>query len=85
MSRFGPAAVLAPGGRCYLHEFATEFDIPNTPRRVTFEELRARFTLARGWRIREVREAEFLSRMGPVPAIAACVERVAPPGDPNAS
>ena len=77
------ASVLAPGGRYYLHEFATEFDIPNTPRRVTADEIRTRFALESGWRIREVREAEFLSRMGPVPAIVACVERIAPAGDRN--
>lgn len=34
------ALVLRPGGRCYLHEFAVTFPIPNVPRQVTEEELR---------------------------------------------
>ena len=67
-------SVLLPGGRYYLHEFATEFPVPNTPRQVTAEELRARFTVASGWRILELRSAEFQSRIAPVPAVAACVE-----------
>ncbi len=70
------ASVLHPGGRYYLHEFATEFAIPNTPRQVTADEVRARFTPAKGWRILEVGPAEFLSRIAPVPAILACVERL---------
>ena len=71
------AATLAPGGRLYLLEFAVEFDIPNTPLTVTGDELRARFTADRGWRIAELRPAQFLSRIAPVPAVAACIERLA--------
>lgn len=70
------AGALLPGGRLYLLEFATEFDIPNTPRKVTEEEVRARFTEANGWRILAVRPAQFESRIAPVPALAACIERL---------
>ena len=72
------AAALLPGGRYYLHAFATEFPVPNVPRAVTPDEVRARFTAANGWRVLEVRSAEFLSRVAPVPATVACVERIAP-------
>ena len=69
------AATLAPDGRYYLLAFAVSFDVPNTPREVSADELRARFTAEKGWRIVASRPAEFQSRMAPVPAIAACVER----------
>ena len=68
--------VLVPGGRYYLHEFATEFEVPNTPRQVTEEELRMRFSEKKGWRILDVRPGEFLNRVAPVPAILACIERL---------
>jgi SAM-dependent methyltransferase len=70
------AATLRPGGRYYLLAFATEFPVPNTPLQVTEEELRARFTAENGWRILEIRSAEFHSRIAPVPAIGACIERL---------
>jgi SAM-dependent methyltransferase len=70
------AATLLPGGRLYLLEFATEFDIPNTPRRVSEDELRTRFTEENGWRILAVRPAQFESRIAPVAAVAACIERL---------
>lgn len=70
------AKTLLPGGRYYLLAFATEFDIPHAPRKVTEDELRARFTADAGWRIRTVRPAHFQSRVAPVPAIAACIERL---------
>jgi SAM-dependent methyltransferase len=72
------AATLVPGGRCYLLEFAVEFPIPNTPLQVTEDELRARFTTAKGWRILTLRPAQFESRIAPVPAVAACIERLDP-------
>lgn len=71
------AATLLPGGRIYLLAFAVDFQIPNTPRAVTEEELRARFTRERGWQIHTIRPAELISRIAPVPAISACIERVA--------
>lgn len=71
------AASLLPGGRYYLLAFAIDFQIPNTPRLVTEEELRTRFTSERGWHIHTIRPAEILSRIAPVPAIIACIERVA--------
>jgi SAM-dependent methyltransferase len=69
---------LLPGGRYYLLAFATEFDMPNTPLKVTEDELRARFTVENGWRILAVRPAQFESRYAPVPALAACIERIGP-------
>jgi SAM-dependent methyltransferase len=74
------AATLLPGGRLYLLEFAVEFDMPNTPLKVTEEELRARFGAERGWRVLAIRPAQFLSRFAPVPALAACIERLAAEG-----
>jgi ubiquinone/menaquinone biosynthesis C-methylase UbiE len=66
-----------PGGRYYLLAFAVEFPIPNVPRQVSAEELRTRFTAEKGWRILEIRAAQFLSRVAPpVPAICACMERL---------
>jgi hypothetical protein len=71
------ASILTPGGRYYMHEFAVEFDIPNVPRGVSEEEVRARFTTEKGWRILKLRQAEFLSNVAPpVPAISACIERL---------
>ena len=71
------AETLEPGGRYYLLAFAVEFPLPNTPRKVGEDELRARFTAANGWRILAMRPAQFQSRIAPVPAVAACIERLA--------
>lgn len=69
--------VLIPSGRYYLHAFDIEFAIANMPRKISAEEVRARFTPEAGWRIIDLRVAEFLSRVAPpVPAIAACIERL---------
>lgn len=71
------ASTLLPHGHYYLHEFAIEFQAPNLPRQVTVEELQARFTADKGWRIKEIRSVEFLSRVAPpVPAVCACIERL---------
>lgn len=70
-------SVLRPGGRYYLHAFAVEFAAVNMPRAITDGELRRRFTGGRGWRILDIRPAEFYSRVAPpVAAIAACIERL---------
>lgn len=67
---------LLPGSRYYVLAFAIEFQIQNAPRAIPEKELRARFTEAKGWLMREIRPAEFLSRVAaPTPAIRACVER----------
>ena len=71
-------AVLGPGGRYYLLAFDVEFPMPNMPHRVSEEELRTRFTPEAGWRILAVRPAQFLSRVQPVAAVAACIERLPP-------
>ena len=73
------ASILRPGGRCYLHEFAVSFPVPNVPRAVTEAELRAFFAAERGWRLLTIRKGEFLSRIAPVPAILACIEYVGAP------
>jgi SAM-dependent methyltransferase len=71
------AMALRPGGRYYLLAFAIEFAMPNLPRAVSPDELRARFTPGKGWRILDLRSAEFLSRVAPpVPATRACMERL---------
>jgi cyclopropane fatty-acyl-phospholipid synthase-like methyltransferase len=70
------ASTLVAGGRYYLLAFAITFPIPNSPRDVSEEEVRSRFTAERGWRVLECRPAEFLSRIAPVPAISACIERL---------
>ncbi len=70
------ATVLVPGGRYYLHAFAVEFSMENMPRKVTEAELQMRFGEEKGWRILDIRPAEFHSRVAPpVAAIVACVER----------
>lgn len=71
------ASTLLPNGRYYLHEFAIEFAMPNLPRKIMADELQARFTADKGWRIREIQSVEFLSRVAPpVPATCACIERL---------
>jgi hypothetical protein len=69
------ARAVRPGGRCYLHEFAVDFPLANVPRQVTKSEVRERFSRERGWRVLELRAGEFHSRVAPVPAILACMER----------
>ena len=74
------AAALAPSGRYYLLGFAFDSRIPNAPRQVTESEVRARFTPEHGWRILALRPARFVirsARGNDVPAVAACVKRVA--------
>lgn len=72
------ALTLLPSGQYYMHEFDVEFPVPNLPRQIGAQELRARFTTERGWKIKEIQSAEFLSRVAPpVPAICACIERLA--------
>jgi SAM-dependent methyltransferase len=72
------ALSLLPGGHYYLHEFDIEFPMSNMPREINAQELQARFTQERGWRIKEIQSVEFLSRVAPpVPAICACIERLA--------
>jgi cyclopropane fatty-acyl-phospholipid synthase-like methyltransferase len=71
------ALTLLPGGHYYLHEFSIEFPMPNMPRQITADEIQARFTTDRGWRIKDVQSVGFLSRVAPpVPAICACIERL---------
>jgi len=68
---------LVSGGRYYLHEFAIEFPIDNVPRAITRDEIHARFNAGTGWRVLDVRDAEFLNRVAqPTAAIAACIERL---------
>ena len=71
------ALALAPGGRYYLLAFAVAFPILHGPRAVTEQEVRMRFTPARGWEVRACHPAEFVIRAGRVPATCACIERTA--------
>jgi len=74
------ATALAPGGRYYLLGFAFDSPMPNAPKQVTESELRARFAPEHGWRILALRPARFVirsARGNEVPAVAACIERVA--------
>ena len=71
------ASTLLPGGRYYMHAFAIEFPVSSMPRQITADEVRARFTAARGWQIKDIQAVDFLSRVAPpVPAICACIERL---------
>ena len=71
------ARTVLPHGQYYMHEFAIEFPVSGLPRQISAEELQARFTMDKGWRIREIQAVEFLSRVAPpVPAICACIERL---------
>ena len=71
------ASILLPNGCYYLHEFAVEFPVLNMPRQISAEEIQARFTVEKGWRIKEIQSVEFLSRVAPpMPAICACIERL---------
>ena len=69
------ATALIPGGRYYVLAFSVTFPVRNIPRGISEDELREIFTPAAGWRILECGRAEFQSRVVPVPAIAACIER----------
>ena len=69
------AATLLPHGHYYLHAFAIDLPAPNMPRQITTMELETRFTMDKGWRIKDIQSVEFLSRVAPpVPAICACIE-----------
>jgi hypothetical protein len=47
------------------------------PRQISIDELQTRFTVEKGWRIKEIQTVEFLSRVAPpVPATCACIERL---------
>ena len=71
------ASILLPSGCYYLHEFAVDFPVPNMPRQISADEIQARFTVDKGWKIKEFQSVEFLSRVAPpVPAICVCVERL---------
>jgi SAM-dependent methyltransferase len=72
------SAALVNGGRYYLLGLSTTYPFTNAPRQVSEDELRERFSMARGWRILALRPAQFLigpTRM-PLPAVAACMERI---------
>jgi cyclopropane fatty-acyl-phospholipid synthase-like methyltransferase len=69
------AAKLPMGGRYYLLGFAITAPMPNAPKEVTADEVRLLFGQERGWRILALRPAQFLTKLGNVPALAACIER----------
>jgi SAM-dependent methyltransferase len=69
------ARALRPGGRYYMLGFAITFPGENLPRAVEEAELEGRFSDEAGWTILSCNPAVFQSRVGDVPAIAACIER----------
>lgn len=71
-------SILNPNGCFYLHEFAIDLQVPNMPRQISIDELQKRFTVDRGWRVKEIQSVEFFSRVAPpLPAVCACIERLA--------
>jgi len=71
------ASILKPHGCYYLHEFAIEFPVLYVPRQISPDELQTRFTIEKGWRIKEIQTVEFISRAAPpVAATCACIERL---------
>ena len=72
------AVALKPGGRYYLLGFAVTFPGDNLPRAVEEAEVRERFSAEKGWKILHLAPATFASRVGEVPALAACIERSHP-------
>lgn len=75
------AATLPPGGRYYLLGFAIKIEAPQTPCPVLESELRTLFAAERGWQVLAARPAQFSIRsptgQHTLPALAACVERLA--------
>ena len=71
------AAALADRGRYYLLGFTIDSPVPNAPRQVSEDELRALFSPERGWHTLVLHPASFVTRStrGEVPAVAACFER----------
>lgn len=70
------AEKIPAGGRYYLLGFAIQSPIPNAPRKVSPDELKGLFSLKNGWQILILRQAQFHTVGGNVPAIACCVERI---------
>ncbi|MCA9840391.1 MAG: methyltransferase domain-containing protein [Trueperaceae bacterium] len=69
--------ILLPKGRYYLHAFSIDFQIPGVPRKIDADEVQTLFTAEKGWQIKDIQSAQFLSRVAePVPAICACIERL---------
>ena len=69
-------SALTPGGRYYILAFAIDFPIPDVPRGITEAELSRNFSPDNGWKTLALCAAEFSSRMGSVPAVCGCFERV---------
>jgi SAM-dependent methyltransferase len=69
------AQKLPSGGRYYLLGFAFQSPMPNAPRQVTAEELKQLFSTEQGWKILSLRQVQFVTVRGNVPAIAGCFER----------
>jgi len=69
------SAALRPGGRYYLLAFAVDLPSPDVPRGITDAELQRHFAARDRWKTLALRSAEFVSRVGSIPAICACFER----------
>lgn len=72
-------AALRSGGRYYLLAFAVDLPSPDVPRGITTAELQRHFSPGNGWKPLALRSAEFVSRVGSIPAICACFERCPSP------
>jgi SAM-dependent methyltransferase len=71
------ASALPRGGRYYMLGFAVSFPVPDAPREVTRAELEALFVAERGWSLRVLRSARFVTNgFDDVPAVLMCAERV---------
>jgi SAM-dependent methyltransferase len=70
------ASVVRPGGRYYLLGFRERRRWFFSRRGISDVWVWGRFGQQEGWRIRDAGPAEFLTVKGPVPAIAACIERL---------
>ena len=70
------ASILVPGGRYYLLGFREGRRWLFSRRGIGEGWLQARFTAEKGWRIHELRPAEFQTVKAPMPALLACMERL---------
>lgn len=68
------ARVLEPGGRAFVLAFATGAPDDWGPELVSREDVREAFD-ASGWSVVDVREEEYVTMAGPVPALLSVVER----------
>lgn len=74
------ASALLPGGRYYVLGYRERRRWLLSRRGISEEVLRTRFTAEQGWHIHAIRQAEFQTVRKSMPAICACIERLATAG-----